>query len=87
MEQVFEEVYDARVKWRNIGLKLGVDNNTLKAILDEQNHNVDNCFLETLNKWLTGNKERTWSRLADVMESKIVSYPDIASNIRSQYCQ
>ncbi len=83
---VFEEAFDARVKWENIGLQLEVDYQTLNVIQHEHSHNVDACFKDMLTKWLTGNGERTWSKLAHALENKTVAFTNLSDNIKEKYC-
>ncbi len=82
---VFEEAFIAREQWKNIGLQLDVDYQTLNVI-KRDHHIVDDCFQEMLKKWLTGNGERTWNKLACALENKTVGFTDLADNIKKNYC-
>ncbi len=83
---VFEEAFDARVKWENIGLQLDVDCQTLNVIQYEHSHSVDDCFKDMLKKWLTGNGERTWSKLAHALENITVGFTNLSDKIKEKYC-
>ena len=84
--KVYEELYEARVQWKNIGLKLGLTLTTLNSIETHRHYKAEPSCLDMLNEWLTNGKNRNWSNLADALESPMVGYPIIASAIRTKYC-
>ena len=53
MGKVFEAVHDARVKWYEFGLQLGVDDITLASIETEQRGDVAKCLRKMLAQWLS----------------------------------
>ncbi len=83
---VFEEAFFAREQWKNIGLQLDVDYQTLNVIKHEHSHIVDDCFQDMLKKWLTGNGEKTWSKLARALENQTVGFANLADNVKEKYC-
>ncbi len=83
---VFEEVYVARVEWKNFGLQLDVSYQDLNVIQYEYSHNVDDCFKSMLKKWLTSNGERTWRKLADALENRSVGFTNLANEIKEKFC-
>jgi len=75
-----EEVFDAKVKWKFIGLKLGVSNGELDGIeLDRSN--VDDKLMDTLRKWLQQGENTTWKALAETMGACTVGRVDIKERI------
>ena len=74
--KVIEVLKDARfgnTEWRDLGLLLGLDNNTLNAISVNKRGHVNNCFTECLVKWLKRVDDvdkvgkPSWSTLADAL--------------------
>ncbi len=60
---------------------VGYEMARMNVIQYEHIHNDDDCFIEMLKIWLTGNRERTRRKLADALNNKAVSFPDLANNI------
>ncbi len=85
--KVYEELYEARVQWKNIGLKLGLTFTTLNIIEAHRHYKAEPSCLDMLNEWLTNGKNTNWSTLADALESPVVGYPNIAAAIRAKYCK
>ena len=81
---VYDNLYDARTKWREIGMQLKLDKDTLQCIESEtesQDHNS-----KCLRKMLTHHLEAvecplTWELLCDCLRSPTVSRNDVAEKI------
>ncbi len=58
----------------------------LNVIRYEHSHSVDDCFKDMLKKWLTGNGERTWSKLAHALENITVGFTNLSNKIKEKYC-
>ncbi len=84
--KVYEELYEARVQWKNIGLKLGLTLSTLYSIETHRHYKNEPSCQDMLNEWLTNGKNTNWSTLAEALESPMVGYPNIASAIQTKYC-
>lgn len=73
LPQVIRAVYDARVKWYDIGLELKVDAASLDAIQEDNPRNVQNCLRDMLKKWLRRSQPKpTWGALKEALESPLV---------------
>ena len=71
MRDVLNLVYDARSKWLEIGVQLGIIFGTLEAIREDHPKDCDKCLTELLNTWLKGtNPSPTWKALADALRAK-----------------
>ena len=84
LSAVTTAVWHARVKWRAIGLQLGIPPGDLDAIGERHRDNSDACLPDMLTKFLqkVSPKQPTWSRLADAMASTVVGRGDIAKKLR-----
>ena len=51
---MFSAVYNCRAKWHNLCLILGVSNDDLSAIKNDQSDSSDDCLREGLDRWLRG---------------------------------
>ncbi len=83
---MYEELYEGREQWKNIGLKLGLNMTMLNIIEKDRQYKRKPCCLDMLKKWLTNGTNRSWSALADAMESPIVNLSSIAAALRKKYC-
>ncbi len=61
LKQVYNAVYDARAKWRKIGLQLKLTHGDLEAI-NSQYQNPGDQLEQVLAQWLKGG-EATWRQL------------------------
>ena len=79
---VLESVWDARVKWFNIGLKLGISVGTLNAIKKNNNQDPDDCLTAMLEYWLNNGKPKpSWAELAKALKSPMVGYKHLAEQL------
>ena len=84
LNRVYTATYDARNKWRNILLSLGVENATIKSIGEKWRDNPDDCYREGLFEWLEGGG-RSWEDLMAALSSPTVGHKDIAMDIERKY--
>ena len=76
-------VWEARSKWYNIGLELGLTVGTLDAIKQSNHYDIDGCFTEILKQWLRNFKlEPTLNSLADALKSPTVGLAQLAEDIK-----
>ena len=79
-------LWDARCKWYNIGLQLGIAVDKLDVIRDRNLKNADECFTELLSEWLRqGSPQPTWGSIVAVLCSKAVDMPQVALAIKNEY--
>ena len=81
LASIQEAVWEGRAKWYNIGLWLGLTPGTLDAIRETYHCNVDQCFTETLKKWLRQSEHPTWSDLARALRAPTVGYGKLAEEL------
>ena len=69
---MIDQTWEYRVRWKFIGIELGVDEHTLDAIEANHPRNVDDCLREMICGWLiTSRPTRGAMRVA--LQSKLVS--------------
>ena len=79
---VLEAVWEARVKWYNIGLKLGISAGTLDSISKANNQNPDDCLTAMIKDWLKNGKPKpSWAQLAKALKSRMVGYAQLAEEL------
>ena len=78
-------MHEARIKWFDIGLGLGLSNDMLEAI-EVRSSVASVCLRRMLSKWLHSDKDKSWKALAIVMGSKVVERSDLKESILKQYC-
>ena len=82
---VLESVWEARAKWYNIGLKLGVSVGTLDSINKAANQNPDNCLTAVIKDWLKNGKPKpSWAAVAKALKSPMVGYGHLAEQLPQQ---
>ena len=84
LHTVYEELSKARTKWYNIGLALGVDNETLTAIGREHREKDEECLRDLLARCLQMSS-LTWRKLCEVLEGTTVQRKNVADEIRQKF--
>ena len=78
---VLEAVWEARVNWFNIGLKLGISVGTLDSI-EATGQNPDKCLTAMIKDWLKNGKPKpSWAQLAKALKSPMVGYAQLAEQL------
>lgn len=76
LNQLIQLLWQARSRWRYIGIALGIDIGTLDAIQESNRYICDHSFVDMLTDWLRRpNTERpppSWSELIDAMNAPLV---------------
>ena len=79
---VLEAVWEARAKWYNIGLKLGISVGTLDSINKTANQNPDDCITAVIKDWLKNGKPKpTWAAVAKALKSPMVGCGHLAEQL------
>ena len=74
MKEVLKDACFSKTDWRELGENLGLRENTLKMIFENQRGDVNKCFTECLSKWLSRADDvdrkgkPTFSSLADALD-------------------
>ena len=85
-QDIFEMMYDAREKWRNIGGVFHLSQSTLKNI-NAENQTNDDKLRSVITEWLNkygGTEECTWTHVAMALRNKTVAREDIAREVFEQ---
>jgi hypothetical protein len=84
---VLEAVWEARSKWYNIGLKLGISAGTLDSISKANNQNPDGCLTAMIKDWLENGRPRStpsWAAVAKALQSPMVGHAQLAEQLPQQ---
>ena len=85
LKQVLDKVWDARVKWYEIGLGIKIRSTDLDAIGKRHRDDPDVCFRELLSTWLKqASPKPTWALLADALKSRPVGFEQLSEELGSQ---
>ena len=82
--EIIEVLWDARGKWRTIGLGLKISRSDLD-IIKQNDADVDDQFRSMLLKWLQNGEECTWEALCWVLSKRSVGYHTLAREIEQKY--
>ena len=88
-QYVFEMMYEAREKWRNIGGVFLLSESTLDNI-DSDNRNNDEKLRKVIIEWLNrygGTGDCTWTHVAMALRNKTVAREDVAREVLEQHPQ
>ena len=88
-QDVFEMMYEAREKWRNIGGAFRLTPSTLNNINLESQNNDDklrNVIIEWLNRY-GGTGDCTWTHVAMALRNKTVAREDVARQVLEHHPQ
>ena len=86
LKDVQDLVWDARTKWSNLGLELGIKIADLEVIENNCKSDIDSCFKNMLLMWLRMvDPLPTWEGLVSALGKSSVGRKDIAENIRKKY--
>ena len=82
LHKVLKATWEARAKWYNCGLALGLTAGTLDAIRETHRGVCDNCFTEILKEWLQKVRPPpTWISLCIALEDPSVGHDELAENL------
>ena len=78
---VLNRLWEARVKWYNMGLQLSLTEGDLEAIKSD-NSDIDSCFRCMISKWLRQvDPEPTWTKIIEVLMTPSVNFPKLAQQL------
>ena len=86
LSDVQDELWEARSKWYNIGLCLGIPPSDLDVI-EKDGRDTATCFRNMLLKWLREGKNCTWEALIKALSSPSVGHTTVANSIQQNRCQ
>ena len=72
LREVQTSLWEARHRWKQIGLAIGISITTLEAITQTKFHDVDKCFKSMLSIWLNSDSP-CWKTMAEALQSKSVA--------------
>ena len=86
LHKVKEATLEARAKWYDCGLALGLTAGTLDAIRKTCHGDCDDCYTEFLKEWLkTAYPPPTWNALSIALKSPSVGYRELAEKLGSRH--
>ena len=84
LRTVLVAVWEARVKWYNIGLELGTSSDTLDSIKIKCREDPDECVTAMIKEWLNNGKPPpSWTALAEALRSPMVGCAHLAEQFTS----
>ena len=84
--RVYTKLYNARAKWFDVGLALGMNFETLKSIEKEQLKNQSDCLREMLAHCIQSGCSLTWAKLCSCLRHPTVERIDLAEIIEQGMC-
>ena len=80
LHSIVAALYQARAKWKYIGLGLKINSDDLQAI-EGENRKLEDCLQCMLIKWLEKGGNNTWEAIVQVLRMPMVGRHDVARQI------
>ena len=77
-------LWDANIKWYNLGIALEVDPNTLEGIRITNQNNCNVCFNAMLKSCSETNSSITWTGVCEALRKPSVARIDVAKKIEEK---
>ena len=87
IQDVFEAMFEARDKWRNIGGAFRVPDSTLSCIAQEED-SAEDRLRRVIRAWLESGGDTsacTWAVVAETLRNKTVGRDDLAREVEEKY--
>ncbi|XP_064401971.1 uncharacterized protein LOC135347820 isoform X4 [Halichondria panicea] len=84
LQEVFSNLMEVVTNWFNLGLSLGIQVGTLKAIKSNESNDQDR-LREMLTHWLQYSPSRTWNDICNGLRSDTVKQINLADKIEEKY--
>ena len=81
LNKIRSKCWEARSKWRDIGLELNLANSDLEAIQEKYKPDVDKCFTEMLDLWLRTNPKPMLADLIAALREETVGFHHLAEEL------
>ena len=82
LHKVLKATWEARAKWYNCGLALGLTAGTLDAVKKGNIGDCGDCFTEMLKEWLQKVRPPpSWRALCIALEDPSVGHDELAENL------
>ena len=85
LHEIQVEIWDARPKWKNIGLALKIRKPDIDVI-DKNKGDIDEKFQDMIIKWLENGENCTWAALSEALSACSVGHKDLAEKVRREKC-
>ena len=81
LAEVQEALWDARLKWRNIGLRLNMKSHELDTISKEAGDDIGEKFTKMVEFRLKMTEPCTWMILYEALKNPTVNMPEVAKDL------
>ena len=82
LAKVLKALWEARSKWYNLGLELGISPGSLDAIKRDNIHISGDCFSAMLREWLMRDEPPpTWHSLSNALRSPTVKMRELIKEL------
>ena len=85
LKDLLEELVKISHKWYDLGVRLELEEGTLKTIKSNHPENARHRLSEMLSTWLKAEPRATWHTLCAALRSETVDEKELASNLVAKY--
>ena len=82
--KVMNSICEAKIKWYNLGLELGIHHGELDVIKENEYNRVDQCFKGMLILWLK-TLTPSWEDLVKALKGPMVGHLQLANSIAAEH--
>ena len=83
LKDILAFMWPARTKWHFIGLRFNIQASQLKVI-EKNDSDIDNRFLNMINKWLDIGEGCTWRAVYDALRHSTVDHNATAEKLKEK---
>ena len=85
LKDLLEELVKISHKWYDLGVRLELEEGTLKTIKSNHPENAQHRLSEMLSTWLKAEPRATWHTLCAALRSETVDEKELATNLVAKY--
>ena len=80
---VLSMVWEARSRWYNIGLELGISVETLDCIRQNDRDDAEKCFIDMIKRWLQSDEveDKSFKAMSTALKSPLVGREQVAEEL------
>lgn len=84
LKNVRNILWDARIKWFDLGIELDLPEDKLRVIQKDNPSDVEKCFTEMISTWLKETPEKSWSAIIKALKAPAVNLAHLGNKVEQE---
>ena len=84
LSEVRDALWNARSKWMDIGIELGIAKSDLDSIQESSRGDPSECLTSVVSLYLENHTSRSWSEIVEALKSPYVGFGYLADQLESK---